>query len=160
MGAAPTILTSLSDFLLSPDYSCYQEFGACERQWYYPEVADDAVSRIMASKPEYLQNDDFLEYMYQEITQDTNERPTLSFVHFTDLHLDLDYEVGSATKCHNVMCCRADDGYPTDPSLQAGAYGSLAYCDVPVTVLDKMTEKVNELAPDALFWGGDAVPHD
>jgi hypothetical protein len=31
----------------------------------------------------------------------------------------------------------------TDPTKAAGAYGSVAYCDVPVSVLDKMTEKVN-----------------
>ena len=47
-----------------------------------------------------------------------------------------------------------------DPSKAAGVYGSIAYCDVPVSVFDKMTEKVNELAPDTLFWTGDVVPHD
>lgn len=47
-----------------------------------------------------------------------------------------------------------------DPSQGAGVYGSVAFCDVPVAVLDKMTEKVNQLAPDTLFWTGDVVPHD
>lgn len=98
--------------------------------------------------------------MYDEIASDPLPRETISFVQFTDLHLDLDYAVGSATVCHNVMCCRADDGFPTDPAHQAGPYGSLSYCDVPVSVLDKMTEKVNALAPDVLFWTGDVVPHD
>lgn len=48
----------------------------------------------------------------------------------------------------------------TDPANAAGEYGAIGYCDVPVSVLDKMTEKVNELAPDTLFWTGDVVPHD
>ena len=48
----------------------------------------------------------------------------------------------------------------TDPEYAAGPYGSIGKCDIPVSVLDKMTDKVNELAPDALFWTGDATPHD
>ena len=47
----------------------------------------------------------------------------------------------------------------TDPESAAGPLGSIALCDIPVSVLDKMTEKINELAPDTLFWTGDAVPH-
>ena len=48
----------------------------------------------------------------------------------------------------------------TDPEYAAGPCGSIGKCDIPVSVLDKMTDKVNELAPDALFWTGDATPHD
>ena len=47
-----------------------------------------------------------------------------------------------------------------DPSQAAGPYVSVAFCGVPITVLDKMTEKVNELAPNTLFWTGDFLPHD
>lgn len=59
-----------------------------------------------------------------------------------------------------MLCCRHVDGYPSDPWLQAGPYGSLAQCDVPVSVLYKMGDKINELAPDAIFWTGDITPHD
>ena len=58
------------------------------------------------------------------------------------------------------MCCRIENGMADDPSQAAGPYGSVAFCDVPITVLDKMTEKVNELAPNTLFWTGDFLPHD
>jgi len=74
--------------------------------------------------------------------------------------LDLDYVVGSNFDCNNVLCCREENGMAKDPTQGAGIYGSIAYCDVPVTVLDKITEKVNQLAPDTLFWTGDVVPHD
>lgn len=47
-----------------------------------------------------------------------------------------------------------------DPKKAAGVYGTVSNCDVPVALLDKMTEKINELAPDTLFWTGDVVPHD
>ena len=59
-----------------------------------------------------------------------------------------------------MLCCRHEDGYPVDPNLQAGPYGTLAQCDIPPSVLFKMGEKINELQPDALFWTGDITPHD
>jgi hypothetical protein len=74
--------------------------------------------------------------------------------------LDLDYLPGASKTCKNVLCCRAEDGIPTDPADAAGPYGSLALCDVPEVVLFKMGDKINELAPDVLFWTGDVVPHD
>lgn len=87
-------------------------------------------------------------------------RDTISVIQFTDIHLDLDYKVGSRTECNNMLCCRHSDGYSKDPKLQAGPYGSLAKCDIPPSVLFKMGDKINELAPDALFWTGDITPHD
>lgn len=98
--------------------------------------------------------------MYREIANDTNERPTINIVQFTDLHIDLDYQVGANNVCDNVLCCRKEDGMATDPAQAAGPYGSPTVCDVPKSVLDKMTEKVNELKPDTLFWTGDVAPHD
>ena len=92
--------------------------------------------------------------------EDPKERPTISLIQFTDVHLDLDYKVGADTNCNNMLCCRDDDGYPKNPKQQAGPYGSLAQCDVPPSVLFKMADKINELEPDALFWTGDITPHD
>jgi len=136
------------------------EFQVCERQWYTRAFAQDAVDKILRHKPEFLQGDNFLNYIYEEIANDTNERETLSFVQFTDLHLDLDYTTGASTTCDTVMCCRPENGFPEDPSIQAGEFGSVAFCDVPPSVLYKMGDKVNELAPDVLFWTGDVPPHD
>jgi len=74
--------------------------------------------------------------------------------------LDLEYEVGSSTECNWPMCCRKRNGYPDDPAKRAGPYGSLAACDVPVSMLYKLGDKINELKPDVLFWTGDVPPHD
>lgn len=154
-------MDNLASFLVSPEYSCQVELGYCNRDWYTLDTPQTYADRVLKSKPEYLQNDNFLDFMYEEIKAPTNvTRPTISLVQFTDLHLDLDYVVGSNMDCRNVLCCREEDGMATDPSKAAGVYGSVAYCDVPVSVLDKMTEKVNQLAPDTLFWTGDVVPHD
>jgi sphingomyelin phosphodiesterase len=114
----------------------------------------------LASKPESLADDDFINSLYRDIANDTSERSTIRIVQFTDLHIDLNYKVGSNSVCDDVLCCREENGMATDPTLAAGVYGSVSFCDVPISVLDKMTEKVNELAPDTLFWTGDVAPHD
>jgi len=54
--------------------------------------------------------------LYKEIEFDKSDRKTLNIVQFTDLHLDLEYAVGSAIDCKDVLCCRADSGYPEDPA--------------------------------------------
>lgn len=73
--------------------------------------------------------------------------------------MDLDYAVGSSVDCGNILCCRADHA-AKDESDKAGAYGEIAACDIPPSVMDKMGEKINELAPDVLLWTGDVPPHD
>lgn len=156
-------MNNFASFLVSPEYSCQVELGYCNREWYTLDTPESYADRILNYKPEYLRNDNFINFLYDEIQSDTTPRKTLSVVQFTDLHVDLDYVVGSNANCRNVLCCRADDGMADDPSkpfVAAGEYGTIGYCDVPVSVLDKMTEKVNQLAPDTLFWTGDAVPHD
>lgn len=68
--------------------------------------------------------------------------------------------VGTKTNCLDFLCCRLESGMADDPQYAAGPYGSPGICDVPMSVLEKMGEKINELAPDALFWTGDVSPHD
>ena len=52
---------------------------------------------------------------------------TGTFVHFTDLHLQRDYMIGSEIQCGQPTCCRREAG-PGRNGSQAGAYGE-AGCD-------------------------------
>lgn len=115
---------------------------------------------MLSTKPEFLQNDDYIDVLYKEIEWDKSERETISIVQFTDLHIDLDYVAGTPATCNDILCCRADSVGSMDPSNLAGPYGALAYCDVPETTVQLMADKIVELAPDALFWTGDVPPHD
>lgn len=74
---------------------------------------------MLADKPAFLSNDDFVDNLYAKINADPNkdQRPTLKFVHFTDIHMDMLYSAGASKTCDDVICCRAVDGFPTDPSL-------------------------------------------
>ena len=90
--------------------------GLCtDRGWYEQISTDEYIERIMADKPERLQNDDFMNNQYKEHAFHVqNERwkwmhtnvGEISIIQFTDLHLDLDYAPGSSTTCQATMCCR------------------------------------------------------
>lgn len=114
--AAPSIMDNLSDLLVSPEYSCEVELGYCNREWYELDTPENYANRVLKAKPEFLQNDNFLNFMYKEIAMDTKPRKTISLVQFTDLHIDLDYVPGSNKVCNNVLCCRLEDGMATDPA--------------------------------------------
>jgi hypothetical protein len=45
-------------------------------------------TRVLAQKPEIIQNDDFVNSLYKDILADPNPRPTLTFLHLSDIHLD------------------------------------------------------------------------
>lgn len=84
----------------------------------------------------------------------------LEIIQFTDIHLDLDYTIGAKVDCADVLCCRKDSGMAVEGERAAGPFGAVGFCDIPVSVLEKMSKKINELQPDTLFWTGDVAPHD
>ena len=86
----------------------------CDRGNYSllePQVYAD---RVLLGKPQYLADDNYQNFLYQQIASSKTERPTLSMVQFTDIHVDLDYAVGSNKHCDDILCCRAENGFPAN----------------------------------------------
>lgn len=76
------------------------------------------------------------------------------------MHIDFEYRAGANQFCDNVLCCRAEDGFPVDKASQASPYGSYR-CDVPEYVLHSLGDYIKEeIKPDTIFWTGDVSPHD
>jgi len=67
--------------------------------------------RVLADKPDIIQNDDFVNKKYEEIRFGENRR-TLKIVHISDPHIDLEYAEGSNWLCESYLCCRAEWGFP------------------------------------------------
>ena len=161
---ADLIINNALALNLQSNYFCTEVFDVCP-SWDSNYVELDPfkyADQILANKPNIVKNDDFIDNLYKEIAADPKkeERPTLKFVHFTDIHMDLKYRAGASKKCSEVICCRATDGFPTDPALQAGPLGSFG-CDIPVDVVTTMGDIINnEIKPDVILWGGDVTPHD
>lgn len=82
-------------------------------------------------------------------------------VHISDVHLDLQYEVGTNAKCDSLLCCRAEFGIAEPGQPAAGEWGSNeGKCDLPSKTFESMMEYVaSQIQPDALFWTGDNSAH-
>lgn len=115
----PTVMTQGSNFLVTPTFTCEKVFGYCATNYYTPLSADDYAQTLLRFKPEFLQSNDYVDFLYKELAMEKKqgqERKTIDFVQFTDIHVDFDYAVGSSVNCGDVLCCRKESGYPTDPA--------------------------------------------
>lgn len=144
---ADLIINNVLKLNLQSNYFCTDVMNVCP-SWNSNYIELDPISYsddILSTKPAEIQNDDFIDNLYKEIANDPNreQRPTFKLVHFTDIHMDLKYRAGASKKCSEVICCRASDGFPTDPALQAGPLGAFG-CDIPVDVVTTMGEVINK----------------
>ena len=60
-------MDNFATFLVSPEYSCQVELGYCNREWYTLDTPESYADRILNYKPEYLRNDNFINFLYDEI---------------------------------------------------------------------------------------------
>ncbi|QIX01469.1 hypothetical protein AMS68_006986 [Peltaster fructicola] len=84
----------------------------------------------------------------------------LKFVHFSDIHVDLSYEVGANYNCTKPICCRpfTPADAPGNTSYPAEMYGN-TNCDSPVSLEQSMYAAIRSTVPDAAFviFTGDLV---
>ncbi|KAK2597359.1 hypothetical protein QQS21_006056 [Conoideocrella luteorostrata] len=101
-----------------------------------------------------------------EIRHFQRERPKLSgrkgvkIVHFSDIHIDPHYRVGSNANCNNpVLCCRDSSSASDKDYVSAGPFGHLKTCDSTKLLEESMYKAIKEHAPDAEFaiFTGDII---
>lgn len=119
---------------------------------------------MLSDKPDFIKNNTYINDLYKYMKErDANaEEPvaTYKILHFTDLHIDFDYAPGSNANCNQPLCCRKENGYPSDPKDQAGFWGNYN-CDLPELVTFYMMEYAKYIVePDYIVWTGDNVAHD
>jgi 3',5'-cyclic AMP phosphodiesterase CpdA len=101
----------------------------------------------------------YLNELYQSIRTTYNNRKKLKIAHIADPHIDGLYAIGSDQNCHGYLCCRAENGFPTEPERQAGEWGAYM-CDMPLQTLRLMAEYIRDtVKPDILVWTGDNTAH-
>jgi sphingomyelin phosphodiesterase len=84
----------------------------------------------------------------------------IQIVHFSDIHVDLSYEVGASYNCTKNICCRpytAADA-PGNNSYPAEPYGN-HNCDAPLSLEESMYAAIREIVPNAALtlFTGDVV---
>ena len=86
-----------------------------------------------------------------------------SFLHLTDMHLDLEYSVGSPTQCilgsTGLGGCHQYD-IPNHDSNISGKWGD-KNCDLPITLLNETLKWINDNLSnfDFVIYGGDTIGH-
>jgi len=59
------------------------------------------------------------------------------------------------------MCCRAENGFPSDPSKAAPKWGSLSKCDIPRKTFEQFLNfTASNFDIDMIIWTGDNIAHD
>lgn len=156
------LLDSLSRYVLSKDRWCNEILHVCTHVDVVKHDLHDVVNRILATKPASLASDDFNDRLYDEIAADTSgQRKVIRAVHISDVHLDLQYEVGTNAVCDSLLCCRAEFGIAEPGQPAAGPWGSdSGLCDLPLQTFQHMMAYVaSDIQPDVVFWTGDNSAH-
>lgn len=97
------------------------------------------------------------------IGQDINCPPVKKFLHFSDIHIDLDYKVGAPTHCvlgsTGLGCCRNYD-IPLKNSRKARKWGETT-CDSPIFLMNETFKWIRQNIRDLDFvlYGGDTIGH-
>jgi len=157
---APLVIHSLLGFNLKPEFFCEEVWEQCDREHY--KILDPKlyIDRVLKDKPDVIKNDDYVQNLYDSIKASDAPRKTFRMLHMTDAHFDLLYKDGALTDCDWVICCRAQNGFPSDPKKQAKPWGSFN-CDLPYKTIDAMGDFINaEVKPDVVVFTGDTPPHD
>ena len=127
------LMESLSTHILAKDHMCNEVLKVCKHPDIEQVAIETVVNKILATKPKELENDDFVDKLYEGIAADPENRETIKAVHISDVHLDHDYLAGSASLCDSYLCCRENTGAPLPGSDAAGPWGSNeGRCDIPV----------------------------
>ena len=116
------IVPVLANFLLGPDYLCSRVMKVCHDPFVELDHKD-FVNRVLSDKPEWLKSNDYVHNLYKDLkekqAQSNEPRKTFKAVHFSDAHVDLMYKEGTNAQCNMPLCCREENGYPSDPANAA-----------------------------------------
>jgi len=129
---APIIIEVIAKSFLSADYMCAGILGICSSPTYTKEYASDYAKAMLATKPELIADNNYINSIYDIINADPNPRKILRAVHVSDLHMDYSY-------------------IPTEEE----PFGPMGWETPYSTLVAILTHVKNEVKPDFFVWTGD-----
>lgn len=127
---ADTLLPVVGNGIISGERICDELLHLCSTPKIQELNADDYVKERLASKPDFLKSNSYVNDIYKKISQSTTQRPIKRSIHLADLHVDFEYSVGSPTTCDLPICCRDWGTKSKHNSGKAGYWGDYN-CDLP-----------------------------
>ena len=148
---ADIVVDSFIRRFINGDYICSLA-KICNDTTEYESVEDFA-RRILNNKPEIKK---------REIVKRKNDEDYYKVVQVTDIHLDMEYKVGTVANCILPLCCRelADDDLVPVKQILAGKYGYTGNCDANIETVKAFAIKAKELNPDYIMFTGDNLAHE
>ena len=70
-------------------------------------------------------------------------------LHLSDLHVQLNYSVGSPSECHYPVCCTP--GLPSHPPSPPARFWGEYACDLPPWTLEASLANIAQTHPDILY---------
>lgn len=90
--------------------------------------------------------------------QPNEPRSVLRILHVTDIHIQPDYRPGADAFCNEPVCCCFKNA--TDPSREAGYFGTYAACDIPSWTADAILKRIADTYKiDSVYYTGDTPSH-
>lgn len=156
------VMDNLKRKFFEPNFFCETVLPVCAANTYDVQTIEAYEKRIMADKPEFLKDNDYINKLYEEIEEDKKEgreRETMLMYHFSDLHWNMNYMEGTDNDCGAIVCCTPIVGFPEDKSRQAGKWGDYN-CDANPKTFEQIKYTVEKTGqPDFILWTGDNVDH-
>uniref|UniRef100_A0A7S3NWK0 Sphingomyelin phosphodiesterase n=1 Tax=Euplotes crassus TaxID=5936 RepID=A0A7S3NWK0_EUPCR len=158
------VMENLKVKTFEPHYLCEILLPACgsRAHKYKVQTREEFEERILADKPDYIQDNNFINNLYEEIELDVqagNDRETILMYHFSDLHWNINYTEGSNNNCGEIVCCTPNSKPPTKESEKAGKWGDYN-CDANPKVVGQLKYSFNQTGkPDFIVWTGDNPDH-
>lgn len=76
---------------MSPQRICDEYLHLCGSPHITEEDVDSYVNNLLASKPDFLKNNDYVDGLYKKIAADQNPRETVRSIQLSDIHIDFKY---------------------------------------------------------------------
>lgn len=97
---------------LEPSYFCEVVLPVCknsENKYKILQIGDYE-KQILADKPDFVKDNNFMNNMYKDIQSDLdagNKRDTILMYQFSDMHWNLEYTEGTSADCGEIVCCKS-----------------------------------------------------
>jgi len=142
----PVLFKSLMDKLYNPIHFCEGIF-LCPRTTHR-ESLKQFVEDILKDKPA------------TNIPTPT-KKATYNILQIADPHVDLQYQIGANAYCNEPLCCRAENGVPSNNDEAAQYWGTVSKCDIPLRTFEQFMQFASKnLKVDMIVWTGDNIAHD
>ena len=154
------LIHSIKNKAFEPNYFCEVTLPICNHDTYEVITREDYQKRVLADKPEFIQDNNYINNLYKEMGNNEENKEKIILYHLSDLHWDLNYTEGAGNTCGKIVCCRKiSEAEISTEDDKAGKWGDYHWDSNPKIIeqLDKAMKEVG--TPDIIIWTGDNADH-